>query len=144
RLRSGGGQSGGPSADLGDACLRSGRAPSRPADRLRDRAGRARAPPARRADQIVMRILGAAVAIGGVPVAALVLLTALGWAPVGPALLAIAATVLAALLLGRCLVGDLDLLRERVRRIAAGEPTPTRAAALPAMQRLDNDLERLA
>jgi two-component system, OmpR family, phosphate regulon sensor histidine kinase PhoR len=91
-----------------------------------------------------MRTLGAAAAIAGVPVAALVLLAAVGWAPVGPMLLAVGATLLAALLLALRWSGDLELLADSVRRIAADEPLPRHSPVLPGMQRLGTDLERLA
>jgi len=82
--------------------------------------------------------------IAGVPVAALVLLAAVGWVPVGPALLAIGATLIAALVLVLRWSRDLDLLADAVRRIAADEPMPHGTPVLPGMQRLGADLERLA
>ncbi len=82
--------------------------------------------------------------IAGVPVAALVLLAAVGWAPVGAVLLAIGATLLAALVLALRWSRDIDLLADRIRRISADEPLPQHAPSLPGMQRLGIDLERLA
>jgi two-component system phosphate regulon sensor histidine kinase PhoR len=90
-----------------------------------------------------MRALLAAAAIAGVPVAALVLLAVAGWAPVAPMLLAVGATLLAALVLALRWSQDLDLLADSVRRIAADEPAPHHVPALPGMQRLGTDLERL-
>ena len=83
-----------------------------------------------------MRALAAGAAVAGVPVAALVLLAAVGWAPVGPALLAVGATLLAALVLALRWSRDVDLLADSVRRIAADEPVSRRSPVLPGMQRL--------
>ena len=69
-----------------------------------------------------MRTLGAAAVVAGVPVLALIALAALGWAPIGPVLLVIGATLIAALLLALRWSRDLDLLADSVRRIAADEP----------------------
>jgi two-component system phosphate regulon sensor histidine kinase PhoR len=91
-----------------------------------------------------MLALGTAAVIVGVPVAALVLLAAVGWAPLGAVLLAIGATVLAGLVLALRWSRDLDLLADRVRRIAADEPMPRGVPALPGMRRLGIDLEWLA
>ncbi len=91
-----------------------------------------------------MLALGAGVVIAGVPVAALVLLAAVGWAPVGAALLAIGATLLAALVLALRWSRDVDLLADGVRRIAADEPIGPHSPALPGMWRLSTELERLA
>ncbi len=91
-----------------------------------------------------MLALAAGAVIAGVPVAALLLLAAVGWAPIGPALLAIGATLLAALLLALRWSRDLDLLTDSVRRIAADDAMQHGAPVLPGMQRLGTDLERLA
>jgi two-component system phosphate regulon sensor histidine kinase PhoR len=91
-----------------------------------------------------MLALGAAAVIVSVPVAALALLAAIGWAPLGPVLLAIGATILVGLVLALRWSRDLDLLADRVRRIAADEPMPREAPALPGMRRLGIDLEWLA
>jgi two-component system phosphate regulon sensor histidine kinase PhoR len=91
-----------------------------------------------------MLTLAAGAVIAGVPVAALLLLAAVGWAPIGPALLAIGATLLAALLLALRWSRDLDRLTDSVRRIAADEAMQHGAPVLPGMQRLGTDLERLA
>jgi two-component system phosphate regulon sensor histidine kinase PhoR len=91
-----------------------------------------------------MRTLAAGAVTAGVPVAALVLLATVGWAPVGPVLLAIGATLLAALVVALRWSRDLDLLADSVRRIAADEPMPHGSPVLPGMQRLGTDLERLA
>ena len=91
-----------------------------------------------------MRTLGAAAVVAGVPVLALIALAALGWAPIGPVLLVIGATLIAALLLALRWSRDLDLLADSVRRIAADEPVSRGAPALAGMQGLGADLERLA
>jgi two-component system, OmpR family, phosphate regulon sensor histidine kinase PhoR len=91
-----------------------------------------------------MRVLGAAAVVVGVPVAGLVLLAAVGWAPLGPVLLAIGMTLLAALVLALRWSGDLDLLAANLRRIASDEPLTGNLPVLPGMQRLGIELERLA
>jgi two-component system, OmpR family, phosphate regulon sensor histidine kinase PhoR len=91
-----------------------------------------------------MRTLGAAAVVAGVPVLAMIALAALGWAPIGPVLLVIGATLIAALLLALRWSRDLDLLADSVRRIAADEPVSRGAPALAGMQGLGADLERLA
>jgi two-component system, OmpR family, phosphate regulon sensor histidine kinase PhoR len=97
-----------------------------------------------------MRVLGAAAVIAGVPVAALLLLALIGRAPVGPALLACAVTLLAALALALLWSRDLDVLAETLRQVGADEPVgrspgPTmREPVLPGMQRLGRAAERLA
>ena len=92
-----------------------------------------------------MRMLGAGALIAGVPVAALALLAARGWTPLGPALLAIGVTLLAALLLALVWSRDLDVLSASVRQIGADEPArrPARTPILPGMQRVGHDLGRL-
>jgi two-component system phosphate regulon sensor histidine kinase PhoR len=91
-----------------------------------------------------MLALGAAAVLAGVPVAALVLLVVSGWVPAGPALLAITATLLAALALGLRWTRDVGLLADSARRIAADELPARRLPMLPGMQRLGVVLERLA
>ncbi len=91
-----------------------------------------------------MRAVAAAAAVAGVPVAALVLLAAVGWAPLGPALLGAGATFLAAMVLALRWSRDVDLLGDSVRRVAADEPVSRHLPVLPGMQRLGIDLERLA
>jgi two-component system, OmpR family, phosphate regulon sensor histidine kinase PhoR len=91
-----------------------------------------------------MRTLGAAAAVAGVPVLALVGLAAAELVPLGPALLAIGATAVFALLLTLRWMRDLDLLSDSVRRIAAEEPFVRRLPVLPGMERLATDVERLA
>jgi two-component system, OmpR family, phosphate regulon sensor histidine kinase PhoR len=92
-----------------------------------------------------MRVLGAAATIAAVPIAAMVILGVSGAAAPGPALLAILATVVAALVLGLLWSGDLDLLKDALRR-AGGDVLPARAGqrpVLPGLQHLASDLERL-
>jgi two-component system, OmpR family, phosphate regulon sensor histidine kinase PhoR len=91
-----------------------------------------------------MHAVGAAAAVAGVPVAALVLLAAYGVAPVGPVLLAIGATFVVALLVTLRWSRDVDILSDSIRRIGADEPTLGDQPVLPGMQRLGTDLERLA
>jgi len=88
--------------------------------------------------------IGAAAIVAGVPVATFIVLAAMGWVSSGPALLAIGATLVAALVLARRWSRDIDLLADHVRRIAADEPVVARTPLLPGLQRLDADLERLA
>ncbi len=92
-----------------------------------------------------MRSLAAAAVISAVPVAALVLLTVMGWAPIRPALLAIGVTLLAAWLLALRWSRDLDTLSASLRQVDAdGPPRSDRVPLLPGMQRLERDIERLA
>ncbi len=92
-----------------------------------------------------MRSLGAAAVIAGVPVATLIVLAAMGWAPVAPVLVAIGATVLAAFLLARRWSCDLDALAESLRQMDADDPPRAfHAPLLPGMQRLGREVERLA
>jgi two-component system phosphate regulon sensor histidine kinase PhoR len=91
-----------------------------------------------------MLALGATAAFAGIPVAGLVLLAAMGWAPLGPVLAVIGMTLLAALVLALRWSRDLDLLAANLRRIAADEPPAANLPALPGMQRIGTDLERLA
>jgi two-component system phosphate regulon sensor histidine kinase PhoR len=92
-----------------------------------------------------MRVLGAVVAIAGVPVVALLVLALAGWAPAGPALLASAVTLLAALALALFWSRDLDVLAETLRQVGTDEPAVRSAGApvLPGMQRLGRAAERL-
>ncbi|HUD62184.1 MAG TPA: hypothetical protein VMQ99_21975, partial [Acetobacteraceae bacterium] len=119
-----------------------------------------------------MRSLGATAIIAGVPVAALVVLAAMGSASVGPVLLAIGMTLLAAWLLAMRWTSDLDALSDSLRQVdmeeapglgTASSPTLTEAGRgatrtpasahsgresriplLPSMQRLGRDIDRLA
>ena len=83
-----------------------------------------------------MRVLGAMAAIAGVPVVALLML-----APLGPALVAIAATMAVALGLALVWRRELDVLGETVRRVDADEPAA--APVLLVARRLGRDVERL-
>jgi len=84
-----------------------------------------------------MRVLGAMAAIAGVPVVALLVL-----APLGPALVAIAATLVVALGLALVWWRDLDVLGDTVRRVDADEQAA--APVLFVAHRLGRDVERLA
>jgi two-component system, OmpR family, phosphate regulon sensor histidine kinase PhoR len=92
-----------------------------------------------------MRMLGAGALIAAVPVTGLTLIAANGWAPFGPTLMAIAATLAAALLLALLWSRDLDGLSANIRRIGADEAARHRAHSpiLPGTQQLGLDLERL-
>jgi two-component system, OmpR family, phosphate regulon sensor histidine kinase PhoR len=93
-----------------------------------------------------MRVLGAVLMVAGVPVVALLVLALSGRTPVGPALLASAVTVLAALVPALLWSRDLDVLAETLRQVGADEPSgrPMREPVLPGMQRLGRAAERLA
>jgi hypothetical protein len=93
-----------------------------------------------------MGMLGAGAAVAGVPVAALLFLLAMGWAPVAPTVFAIGMTVLAAMLFALRWSRDVEMLSGIVRRVGADEPPsqPGHSPVLPGMQRLAGDLERLA
>jgi two-component system, OmpR family, phosphate regulon sensor histidine kinase PhoR len=93
-----------------------------------------------------MRVLGAVLMVAGVPVVALLVLVLSGRTPVGPALLASAVTVLAALVPALLWSRDLDVLAETLRQVGADEPSgrPMREPVLPGMQRLGRAAERLA
>ena len=93
-----------------------------------------------------MRVLGAVLAVAGVPVAALLVLALIGRAMVGPALLASVVTLLAALVLALFWSRDLNVLAETLRQVGADEPAgwPMREPVLPGMQRLGRAAERLA
>jgi two-component system phosphate regulon sensor histidine kinase PhoR len=90
-----------------------------------------------------MRVLGTAAIVAGVPVVTLVVLAVMGQIAAGPALVIIATTSIAALMLALRWCRDLDVLTDRVRRIAADEPIAQRRPELPGLQRLGADLERL-
>src|SRR5215472_582647 len=94
---------------------------------------------------LAMGMLGAGAAVAGVPVAALLLLLAMRWAPVAPIVLAIGVTVLAAILFALRWARDVDILSDTVRRAGADEPAlqSGHSPVLPGMQRLADDLGRL-
>jgi two-component system phosphate regulon sensor histidine kinase PhoR len=91
-----------------------------------------------------MRVLGVAAMVALVPVAALLVLAFAHQVAVGPALAAIVATLIAALLLAQRWWRDLDVLMDSVRRIAADEPITRRRAELPGMEGLGAAVERLS
>ena len=90
-----------------------------------------------------MRALGAAAMVAGVPVASLIVLILTGQATALPALAAVLAVLITALLLAQRWWRDLDTLQDGVRRIAANEPLAGRRPELPGMARLAGELERL-
>ncbi|WP_135468794.1 ATP-binding protein [Crenalkalicoccus roseus] len=93
-------------------------------------------------------VLRAALLIGGVPLAALGILLAAGWAAPGPGLAALGAIALAALLLARLWVGGLARLAEALRRAAAEggrlEPPAGALALLPTVREVSEAAGRLA
>jgi two-component system phosphate regulon sensor histidine kinase PhoR len=93
-----------------------------------------------------MRAVAAVVAIAGVPVVALLLLASAGWAPPGPAMLASAVTLLAALVLAVVWSRDVAVLAETLRQVGNDEPAvrATGEPILPGMQQLGYAVERLA
>ncbi len=92
-----------------------------------------------------MPVLGAVVAIAGVPVTAMALLAAFGLAPLGPIILGIGATLIGAFGIAARWQRDLDIVTENVRRVGSEEPVRSSATpVLPALQRLAGDLDRLA
>src|SRR4051812_23171151 len=90
-----------------------------------------------------MKLLGVLAAIAGLPVVALLLLAVLSWASVWPAVLAAAATLLAALVLAWLWSHDLDVLTETLRRVGTDESAAPGGLWLPGMQRLGRATERL-
>ncbi len=81
--------------------------------------------------------------VAGVPVVTLVVLAMMQQIAPGPALVTIAATLIAAVLLAIRWYRDLEVLTDSVRRIAADEPITPRRPELPGLQGLGADLERL-
>jgi two-component system, OmpR family, phosphate regulon sensor histidine kinase PhoR len=92
-----------------------------------------------------MPILGTVAAIAGVPVVALIVLAALGLAPVGPVILAVGVTLIAALGLAMRWARDLEILADSVHRLNS-DGASTRSGGtpvLPGLQRLVAELDRL-
>ena len=93
-------------------------------------------------------LLGAAMAIAAVPAAALLLLLATGTAQSGPVLIALTATLLAALGLGGVFARDVFLLDETLRHAALANTTALAQAAvapgIAPMERIGLAIERLA
>jgi two-component system, OmpR family, phosphate regulon sensor histidine kinase PhoR len=89
-------------------------------------------------------MLGAGALLAGVPAITLILLVALGWLPAGASLLAIGATLLAALLLVVLWSRDLDRLSAYVRRLGAepSQQAPLSEPFLPGLSGLAHDLQR--
>lgn len=95
----------------------------------------------------VQRVLRAALLIGGVPALALVGLMADGWLPPGPGIVALGASLLAALILARVWIGNLARLAEGLRRAAEGDgrlDPPGLAPLLPAVEEIAEGVQRLA
>jgi two-component system phosphate regulon sensor histidine kinase PhoR len=93
-------------------------------------------------------VVGGAVAIGAVPVAALAFLLLIGAARPGPILVAGGAVALAAVLLAVIWARDLGLLAETLRRAARASSTSLASAAaaplLPPVERVARGIERLS
>ena len=93
-------------------------------------------------------LVGAAAAIGAVPATALLVLMAAGSVATGPALLALAATLLAAFTLGAVFARDVHLLAETLRYAAQENATALSHAAaaphLPPVERIALAIERLS
>lgn len=93
-------------------------------------------------------VVGGAVAIGAVPIAALALLLLIGAARPGPALLAGSVVALTALLLAIIWARDLGLLAETVHQAARANSTSLATAAaapiLPPVERVARGIERLS
>jgi len=92
-----------------------------------------------------MPVLGAAMAIAGVPVMAMALLAVFHLAPWEPVLLGIGATFVGAFGIAARWQRDLDIVTANVRRVGTDEAASSSATpVLPALQRLAGDLDRLA
>ena len=92
-------------------------------------------------------LLGAAAAIGGVPVAILLLLAASGAAQAGAALLGAAVAAAAALALGAVWAADMERLAATLRRAAQEDalaPAATQPPVIGAIARMAGEIERLA
>ena len=83
------------------------------------------------------------VAIAGVPVLALVVLAAIGAAPLPGVSIAIGFILVVALGLALLWVHDLDVLSETVRRLGEEQPA-TDTPVLPGVERLGREIERLS
>jgi len=92
------------------------------------------------------RLLAATLFIVAVPAAALLALILTGAARPLPALLALGAVLVAALLIARTWLVNLARLRAAIRRAEAGqtEQEPDRPALLPATEEIAEDVRRLA
>jgi two-component system phosphate regulon sensor histidine kinase PhoR len=83
--------------------------------------------------------------MAGVPVVSLIVMVLAGWASPLPALVAIAVTLLAALLLTLTLRRDADVLSEALRGVGAERPTlPPGTLVLPSAKRLGREIGWLA
>ena len=92
-----------------------------------------------------MRLLVTMAVIASIPVAALVLLIAGGWAAAGPALLAVVATLASALALALLWKRDLAALNDAMRRLETDEVAPSGPVrSLLVMGTLGREVERLA
>ena len=92
-----------------------------------------------------MRLLATLASMAGVPVVSLIVMVLAGWASPLPALVAIAVTLLAALLLTLTLRRDADVLSEALRGVGAERPTlPPGTLVLPSAKRLGREIGWLA
>src|SRR4051812_32731158 len=91
------------------------------------------------------RVIVAALAIAGVPLAVLLVLAATRALAVGAALAAAATVIGAGLVLAFLWTRDLDRLADAVRRPAAGDADPFSAApVLPQVERIGREIELLS
>jgi two-component system phosphate regulon sensor histidine kinase PhoR len=93
------------------------------------------------------RLATAALLIGGVPVAALALLLAIGAVDPWPGVLALAATAVAALVVARIWIGNLQRLAEALRRAEDGDgevPEIEGRALLPSIVEIAEGVRRVA
>jgi len=92
-----------------------------------------------------MRLLATLASMAGVPVVALLVMVLLGWASPLPALMAIAVTLLAGLLLTLALRRDAQALSDALRGVGAERPTlPPGTLVLPSAKRLGREIGWLA
>jgi two-component system phosphate regulon sensor histidine kinase PhoR len=90
-------------------------------------------------------VLGAVAAVAGVPVIALIVLAALSLVSVGPALLAISVTLLAALILALTWWHDINVLAETIRRVGADQSASAEVLVpMLVAPQLGREMERLA
>jgi len=93
------------------------------------------------------RLIAAAGLIGGVPVAAQLLLLLGGWTSVLPGLIALLTTILGAFVLARLWLGNLQRLGEAMRRAELGETEPRdepNGRLLPSVAEIAEGVRRIA
>jgi two-component system phosphate regulon sensor histidine kinase PhoR len=90
------------------------------------------------------RLLGTAALIGSAPLAVLGALVAVGTLALAHGLAAATAVLLAAILLARLWLGEVDRLAEALRRAAEGQALPAAAPRLSALGGIEAELARLS